>query len=156
MRRCLVLEESSDDDHLLSAQFWEGAEPQGGVTTRMLCDLGREHRIHVGASILEARGEHFYNVFVLAGPNGDLLGEVFKQTPCALEALYFRGATSNTVGIDCPALGIRVAVSICYDNQLSFSPNAVAECNADILLMPHCAPFVDGVPQSVKDQWIRG
>lgn len=103
------------------SQFWEGAEQQNGPTTRLLCELGREHRVHVGASILEARGEHFYNVFVLAGPNGEVLGEVFKQEACALECLYFKGASSGK-GIDCPALGIRVGVSICYDNQVLAPP----------------------------------
>ena len=98
-------------------QFWEGAEPQNGPTTQLLCWLGREHRIHVGASILEARGEHFYNVFVMAGPNGEVLGEVFKQAPCALECLYFNGLPTMR-GIECPALGIKVGVAICYDNQV--------------------------------------
>lgn len=48
-----------------SKEAWEGAEREGGATTQLLCELSLRHKVHVGASFMEARGEHFYNTFVL-------------------------------------------------------------------------------------------
>ena len=84
-----------------------------------------------------------------------VVGDVSKQVPCALEALYFRGEEGPHV-IECPALsgGLRLGVGICYENQLAYLPCAVAEGSADMLLMPHCAPFVEGVPKAMAEEWV--
>lgn len=43
-----------------------------------------------------------------------------------------------------------------HTRQLAFSPVAIAACDADVLLMPHCAMFVDGVPAKIKEEWTSG
>ena len=102
-----------------TSSFWETAEriPEG-QSCRFLCELAATLQVHVGACILEADGEHFFNTFILAGPSGEVLGTVRKQQPAALEALYFAPCVGPHV-IDCTAsLGLRVGVGICYENQV--------------------------------------
>lgn len=134
--------------------MWPRAERLAdGPTRTWLCAQARQHGIHIGTSFLEASGDQFYNTFALAGPGGELLGTVRKQTPAAVEALLFAAGPSGPDAhvIVCPALGgLRVAVGICYENQLAYMAPYVAAAGAHLLLMPHCAPRVERVPASVS------
>jgi N-carbamoylputrescine amidase len=51
-----------------SKLLWASAEkiPEG-KTTQFLCSEAKRLKIHIGATVFEADGEHFYNTFVLAG-----------------------------------------------------------------------------------------
>ena len=100
--------------------------------------------------VSQARGQHFFNTFILAAPDGSLAGVVRKQTPAALEAFLFapgvpRGPGSHVFA--CPLLGgLRVGVFICYEAHLLFAPRYAAAEDADLLLLPHCATAVEGLP----------
>jgi N-carbamoylputrescine amidase len=101
----------------------------------------------------QARGQHFFNTFLLAAPDGTLAGVVRKQTPAALEAFLFapgepRGPGSHVFA--CPLLGgLRVAVGICYENHLDYLARYAAAEDADLVLMPHSACRCEGVPAGV-------
>lgn len=78
------------------------------------------------------------------------MGTTRKHIPAALETFFFRGTdeepSTATHVIICPKLGgLRVAVSICYEAQLAYMPRIAAD--ADLLLMPHSAPRMEGVPK---------
>ena len=48
--------------------MWGAAETLSeGKISRFLCSEAKRLHIHLGASLLEANGEHFYNTFILAG-----------------------------------------------------------------------------------------
>ncbi len=48
--------------------IWGSAELiPSGVTSQFISSEAKRLQIHLGTTILEAKGEHFYNTFVLAG-----------------------------------------------------------------------------------------
>jgi hypothetical protein len=55
-----------------SERCWRSAEPRGGPTTQLMRKLSKQYKVHIGFGFLEARGEHFYNKFVLTGPEGEV------------------------------------------------------------------------------------
>ena len=79
-----------------------------------------------------------------------------KTPPPALEAFLFapgvpRGGNAHVFA--CPSLGgVRVGVGICYENQLAATARAAADEGADILLMPHSAPRLEGMPRCCAAQ----
>lgn len=75
----------------LIREIWQVGEPLDGPTTDWLRCSARQYGIYVGTSFPEARGEHFYNTFALAGPDGKLAGTVCKRSPFMWEAYFFIG-----------------------------------------------------------------
>jgi N-carbamoylputrescine amidase len=121
----------------LSEAIWDAGEPSHGPTARWLAEQSRRHRIHLGASFLEAEDEDFYNTFVLTTPSGDEAGRVRKQTPALFEAYFTRGgAGPHVIRTE---LGV-IGVGICYENQLAYLPQLLTEGDVDLVLMPHSAP----------------
>src|SRR5690349_10117953 len=56
------------------------AAPPDGAPTRLLCDLARRHGVHVGGSTLVRDDDgHVRNAFLLAGPDGGLVGRHDKD-----------------------------------------------------------------------------
>jgi hypothetical protein len=48
--------------------IWGSAELiPNGITSQFICSEAKRLQIHLGTTILEAKGEHFYNTFILAG-----------------------------------------------------------------------------------------
>ena len=150
----VLLPELYSSGFVFERRLWDAAERlEDGATRTWLCALAARLRLHLGTSVLEARGAHFYNTFMLAQPDGALAGVVRKKTPAALEAFFFapgepRGADAHVIA--CPLLGgLRVAVGICYENAMEYMARYAAQARADLLLMPHSACRVEGVPASV-------
>ncbi len=121
----------------LNENAWRSAEPQGGPTEQWLAGAAREHGFLVGGSYLEARGDDFFNTFVLAGPDGRIVGRVRKSHPCSLEAYVF------AAGHDCHVLETdlgRVGVAICYEGSLRAVWDDILANDPDLVLMPMSAP----------------
>lgn len=117
--------------------IWTSAEPRGGPTEQWLVRLARAHRIHLGASYLEAEGDDFYNTFALATPTGEIAGRVRKESLPAFEGWFFRSsAEPKVIATD---LG-RIAIGICQDNHTARFFRRVMREDADLILMPHSAP----------------
>lgn len=133
----VLLPELLPTGYLLSPELWRAAEPAVGATARWLAALARRLGVFVGTSFVEADGDDFLNAFVLCAPDGSEAGRVHKQTPAVFEAFVTRGRAGPHV-ID-TSLG-RIAIGICYENQLAYMPRLCAEHDADLVLMPHSAP----------------
>lgn len=133
----IVLPELFSGGYWLNEKSWDTAEPQDGPTEAWLRETARRHGFYLGGSYLQARGEHFFNLFVLATPGGQIAGRIPKQRPASAEAYLFRGEVSSHI-ID-TELG-RIGVGICYDNAFRFLADAMIAGDADIVLMPHSAP----------------
>jgi N-carbamoylputrescine amidase len=116
---------------------WMAASPANGKIARWLAGMARTYGLYLGGSFLEARGEDFYNTFILASPGGGILGRVGKDHPCSLEAYTFRPQPGPQV-IDTP-LG-RIGVAICYDSSLRVVWDRLLADGFDLLLLPMCAP----------------
>ncbi len=133
----VLLPELFSGGYWLDERAWDMAEPQDGPTETWLRAMARAHRVHLGGSYLQARGEDFFNVFALATPAGDIAGRIPKQRPASVEAYLFRGQASSH--IIATAIG-RIGVGICYDNLFRFMPEALIAGDADLVLMPFSAP----------------
>ena len=123
------------------ARIWRAAEQRDGRTEAWLRGLAHQHGVFIGASYLEAQGEHFYNTFALAAPDGRVVGRVRKASLPAFEGWYFRGDPGP--GVIACELG-RVAVGICNDNATARFWNVLRHQAPDLLLMPHSSPVVSG------------
>lgn len=116
---------------------WLAASPADGQVATWLAAMARRYGLYLGGSFLEARGEDFFNTFILAGPAQGIMGRVGKDHPCSLEAYTFRPQPGAQV-IDTP-LG-RIGVSICYDSSLRVVWDRLLADDFDLLLLPMCAP----------------
>lgn len=133
----VLLPEFMPTGYDLSDAIWRLAEPADGPSVRWLNDQAARHSIGIGTSFLEASGEHFHNVFVLAGPDGQVSIRVPKSKPAAVEAFVFAGRSGTRVA-DTP-VG-RIGISICYEGFLRSTAEALHSERADLVLMPHSAP----------------
>lgn len=136
----VLLPELALQGYDVSAACWRTAEPLGGPITRWLRDRARVHRVHLGTTLLEARGGDFHNSFVLATPAGEVAGVVGKSRPAWVEARRYRGARDGRV-IE-TALG-RIGVGICFENYLASVARELAAGHVDLVLQPTAAatPF---------------
>lgn len=89
------------------------AAPSDGAPTRLLRDLARRHGAHVGGSTLvRDQDGHVRNAFLLAGPNGRLLGRHDKDLPTMWEnALYVGGDDSGRIETGSATVG----VALCWE-----------------------------------------
>jgi len=110
------------------------AEPiPDGPSTRRLIDLARQHRITLGAGLVEAAGAGvFHNSYVVALPDGTIH---CHRKLHAFEHTAIRSGTDYTL-FDLPG-GFRVGVLICYDCNLIENVRINALRGAEILLAPH-------------------
>jgi len=110
------------------------AEPvPAGPSTEALLGLSAEHRMTIGAGLIERAGDgSLYNSYVVAMPDGRV--ECHRKLH-AFEGPHMRSGDSYTV-FDTPQ-GCRVGVLICYDNNIIENARITALMGAEILLAPH-------------------
>ncbi|MFF4816312.1 carbon-nitrogen hydrolase family protein [Kitasatospora sp. NPDC001309] len=87
--------------YLTSGNILEVADvsvPIPGPETDRLCELSREHGIHLVAGLLERGGDgKYYSTSVLTGPQGELLGR-YRRVHChELESRYLAGGSEYPV-----------------------------------------------------------
>ena len=90
----------------------DAARPDG-APTRLLSDLARRHGVHVGGSTLVRDDDgHVRNAFLLAGPDGDVIGRHDKDLPTMWEnALYVGGTDAGRID----AGSLTVGVALCWE-----------------------------------------
>lgn len=110
------------------------AEPvPSGPSTQELLSLADEHRITVGAGLIErGSGGELYNTFVVAMPDGRTAHH--RKLHCFLSE-HMSSGSSYTV-FDDPD-GNRLGILICYDNNITENARITALKGAEILLAPH-------------------
>jgi N-carbamoylputrescine amidase len=104
-----------------------------GPSTRRLVELAKQHKLILCVGMAEKDRDIVYNAQVLVGPDG-YIGHQRKLHPSRDETQLFKGGDALTVFDIGPA---RVAIVICYDNELPEVPRLAALRGADVLLMPH-------------------
>jgi predicted amidohydrolase len=110
----------------LAERVPEGPSPQ------TLLALARQHGIVIGAGLIEAEGDRFYNSYVVAEPDGR---HVVHRKLHAFENEHITPGERFTVFPS--SLGCRIGVLTCYDNNLIENVRITALLGADILLAPH-------------------
>lgn len=89
------------------------ALPPDGAAAQLLCALARRHGATVGGSFLcrDSDGE-VRNAFVLAGPDGRVLGRHDKDLPTMWENAFYVGGNDDGV---IPAGDITAGVALCWE-----------------------------------------
>lgn len=111
----------------------ELAEPLTGPSVTAVRELAMSHGIAVGAGFLETDEQgRLYNAYVMCLPDG----EVHRHRKLhAFEHEAISSGDRYTV-FDTP-WGVRMAVLICYDNNLVENVRASALLGASVLVAPH-------------------
>jgi N-carbamoylputrescine amidase len=130
----VVLPELFSCGYVPNRAVWELAEARDGRTSRWLTATARRLGIYLGAGCVETDGSDFFNVFVLAGPDGQVAGRAYKANA---EASVFRRGREEHL-IVTPAG--RIGIGICADNQFCAHIRLMHEQHADLILMPHAWP----------------
>ncbi|MBA2347920.1 MAG: carbon-nitrogen hydrolase family protein [Solirubrobacterales bacterium] len=109
----IVLPEFFSSGVAYRPELAQSAPPPDGAPTQLLRDLARRHGAHVGGSTLvRDRDGHVRNAFLLAGPDGELLGRHDKDLPTMWEnALYTGGGDPGRIEAD----GLVAGVALCWE-----------------------------------------
>ncbi len=119
--------------HLDRAGWKALSEPvPKGPSTRRLIDLSRELDMVIGVGLVERDGDRLFNTYVVALPDGAWHRH---RKLHAFESQHISSGDGFTV-FD-TALGVRIGVLICYDNNIVENVRATALLGCDILLAPH-------------------
>lgn len=116
--------------NLTPKQLADLAEPiPNGPSTKRLVALAKKYKLTIGAGLVE---QGYYNSYVVAMPDG--------KTKChrkiqAFEHPLVKAGQKYTV-FDIPG-GFRVAVLICYDNNVTENGRICALQGAEIMIAPH-------------------
>lgn len=143
--KLVLLPELMPSGYMVTEEIWDSAETMDGRSIEWLKTLASRFKIYLGFSFLEAEDEHFYNSFVLADPNGKLLGRVRKNPAASVEAYFYQSGSDRHI-IE-TELG-RIGVGICYENLLYEQMCFLYEEKVDLVLSPFAAgrsrPFIPG------------
>ena len=143
--KLVLLPELMPGGYMATEEIWDSAETINGRSVKWLLGTAKRFGIYLGFSFLEAEGEDFFNSFVLASPEGKLLGRVRKNPPASIEAYFYKaGSDSHVIETE---LG-RIGVGICYENLLYSQMSFLHGENVDLVLSPAAAgrpkPFIPG------------
>lgn len=127
----IVLPECAVPGYVMDRRMWNWAEPVDGPTVEWLAGLSKRLGVYLGIGLAEADGDDFYNAYVLAGPDGKVVGRVRKRRT---EFNIFR-AGDSPAAVDTP-LG-RIGMGICADFHYADMPRLLHDKSVDIVLMPH-------------------
>jgi|SRR5688572_13145416 len=119
-------------------EMFEVAEqvPAGPSIERLIA-IARRYPMVVGAGLIERDGDSLYNCFAVVSGDG-LLARHRK-----IHAFINSNLTCGSEYTVFEALGCKIGVLTCYDNNLPENPRMTAMLGAEILLAPHvtgCLP----------------
>ena len=112
--------------------FIESAEPIPGPTSELLSEIARKYNMYIIASIIEERGDLYYNTSFLLDRKGNLVGKYSKVH--LTEGEIFAGITP---GNDIPVFECdfgKIGVTICYDNKFPDIHRTMAIKGAEIII----------------------
>ncbi|WP_211261534.1 nitrilase-related carbon-nitrogen hydrolase [Pseudonocardia acaciae] len=110
----------------------ELAEPADGPLVTAVAELAARHGVGVGAGFLESAGERLFNSYAVCLPDGSR--HVHRKLH-AFEHEAIDSGEAFTV-FDTP-WGARMAILICWDNNLVENVRASALLGAEVLIAPH-------------------
>lgn len=120
----------------------ECAETIPGPSTDYFGGLAREHGLHLVVGLLERDGPAVYNVAVLIGPAGEVIG---KYRKVALPRSEIEAGI--TPGVECPvfdtAIG-KIGMMVCYDGFFPEVAHELSSNGAEIIAWPvwGCNPLL--------------
>jgi predicted amidohydrolase len=126
----------------LGKKYHEVAEPIPGPSTEYFGRLARQHNLYIVPGLLERDGPLVYNVAVLIGPDGKLIG---KYRKVSLPRGEIDGGV--TPGSDYPVFPTRfgtVGLMVCYDGFFPEVARALSNRGAEVIAWPvwGCNPLL--------------
>jgi predicted amidohydrolase len=118
----------------LGKKYHEVAEPIPGPSTEFFGRLAREHNLYIVPGLLERDGDLVYNVAVLIGPDGQIVGK-YRKTCLP------RGEVEGGIapGDDYPVFSTRfgkVGMMVCYDGFFPEVARALTNRGAEVIAWP--------------------
>ncbi|GMU91150.1 MAG: hypothetical protein AMXMBFR4_02080 [Candidatus Hydrogenedentota bacterium] len=122
--------------------YAEAAEPIPGPSTRYFGELAREHKVHLVVGLVERDRHLVYNVAVLIGPGGELIGKYRKVTLPRTEE-----SEGVVPGDEYPVFDTafgKVGMMICYDGFFPEPARRLSMNGAEIIAFPvwGCNPML--------------
>lgn len=153
----ILLPELMPGGYIATEEIWDSAETIDSRSVKWLLSAAKRFGVYLGFSFLEAEGEDFYNSFVLATPQGKLVGRVRKNPPASIEAYFYKaGSDRHLIETE---IG-RIGVGICYENLLYDQMCFLYSENVDLVLSPAAAgrpkPLIPGDVKRFERMLING
>lgn len=122
--------------------YLEAAEPVPGPSTDYFAELARRHRIHLVVGLVERDAHLIYNVAVLLGPGGELIGKYRKVTLPRTE-IEAGIAPGSEYPVFETKLG-RIGMMICYDGFFPEPARQLSLRGAELIAFPvaGCNPML--------------
>jgi len=122
--------------------YLDAAEPVPGLSTHYFADLAKQYRLHLVAGLVERSGHLIYNVAVLIGPDGALVGKYRKVALPRTEIEAGISPGSDYPVFDTP-LG-KIGLMICYDGFFPEPARQLSQRGAEIIAFPvaGCNPLL--------------
>jgi predicted amidohydrolase len=122
--------------------YAEAAEPIPGPSTDYFATLARQHNVYLVVGLLERDRHLIYNVAVLTGPDGRVLGKYRKAT---LPRSEIEGGI--TPGAEYPVFDTRfgkVGLMVCYDGFFPEVARQLSNRGAEVIAFPvwGCNPLL--------------
>jgi predicted amidohydrolase len=122
--------------------FADVAEPIPGPSTEYFCALAKKHQIYIVVGLVERDGNLIYNVAVLIGPDGRILGKYRKV--CLPRGEVDGGLTPGKEYpvFDTP-LG-KIGMMVCYDGFFPEPARELSKNGAEVICWPvwGCNPML--------------
>lgn len=120
----------------------EVAEPMPGPSTEYFAGLAKEHRLYIVAGLVERSGHLIYNVAVLLGPDGKIVGKYRKV--CLPRSEVDAGVAPGT---EYPVFDTRfgkVGMMVCYDGFFPEVARELSNRGAEVIAWPvwGCNPLL--------------
>ncbi len=128
----------------LGKKFTEVAEPMPGPSTEYFCALAKKHKIHIVVGLVERDGSLLYNVAVLIGPDGRIIG-VYRKV-CLPRGEVDGGLTpGRSFPVFETKLG-KIGMMVCYDGFFPEPARELTKGGAEIIAWPvwGCNPLLAG------------
>jgi predicted amidohydrolase len=126
----------------LGKKYHEVAEPIPGPSTDYFGRLAKEHNLYVVPGLLERDGHLVYNVAVLIGPDGTVVGKYRKV--CLPRGEVEGGIAPGTEYPVFPTRFGRVGLMVCYDGFFPEVARELSNRGAEVIAWPvwGCNPLL--------------
>ncbi len=128
----------------LGKTFADVAEPIPGPSTEYFCALAKKHNIYIVVGLVERDGNLIYNVAVLIGPDGRIIGKYRKV--CLPRGEVDAGLAP---GKDYPVFDTpigKIGMMVCYDGFFPEVARELSKRGAEVIAWPvwGCNPLLAG------------
>jgi predicted amidohydrolase len=122
--------------------YAEVAEPVSGPSTAYFCEPAKKYQIHIVVGLVERDGNLIYNVAVLIGPDGRIIGKYRKV--CLPRGEVDAGVTP---GKDYPVFETKlgkIGMMVCYDGFFPEPARELSKKGAEVIAWPvaGCNPLL--------------